>query len=181
MQVFAVRHGKTEWNADSRIQGRSDLPLNELGRRQALETAMKLSDLDADIDLIITSPLSRALETAEIIAGHIHADIVLHDGLVERDFGDFEGLFLSDVDIDALRRWTDNVPTPNGETIRETASRVFIAMDDISERYKDHNIVIVAHGHVMRSIIWYFSGLPEDGVEQDFHIENCEVYSFQNG
>ena len=128
--------------------------------------------------MIITSPLRRARETAEIIAVHLGPGIEIHNGLVERDFGDYERRLFAEVDIDALRRWTDNVPTLNGETIRETASRVFRTMAGITERHKGKNIAIIAHGHVMRSIIWYFNGLPTEGEEPDFNVGNCEVFEF---
>ena len=178
MRIFAVRHGQTSWNAEGRVQGRSDIPLNREGRRQALETAEKLAGLDAAIGTVITSPLRRARETAEIIAGHLGIGVEINDGLVERDFGDYEGRLLTEVDIDALRRWIDNVPTMNGETIRETASRVFRAMAVITERHKGNNMAIIAHGHVMRAIIWYFNGLPTEGEEPDFNVGNCEVFEF---
>ena len=88
------------------------------------------------------------------------------------------GRLLTEVDIDSLRRWTDNVPTMNGETIRETASRVFRAMAGIIERHKGKNIALVVHGHVMQAIIWYFNGLPVECEETDFHVGNCEIFEF---
>ena len=180
MRIFAVRHGQTDWNFEGRVQGRSDIPLNQEGRRQAHETAEKLAGLDADIGSVVTSPLMRAQETAEIIAGCLGAETEINGGLVERDFGVYEGKLIADVNIGALRRWTDNAPTPDGETIRETASRVFRAMDEIIDKHKGHNIAIVVHGHVMRSIIWYFEGLPTDGDEPAFPVGNCEVFEFGN-
>ena len=97
MRIFAVRHGQTSWNAEGRVQGRSDIPLNREGRRQALETAGKLAGLDAAIGMVITSPLRRARETAEIIAGHLGAGIEIHEEIVERDFGDYEVRLLIDL------------------------------------------------------------------------------------
>ena len=179
MKIFAVRHGQTDWNAKSKVQGRSDIPLNQEGRSQASETAEKLLDINEPIDLVVTSPLIRALETAEIIANRINAKLEVHQGFIERDFGVFEGMHFTQVDIYALRRWTDNVPTPNGETIREAASRVSIALDDILEKHSGKNIVIVAHGHVLRSIVWYFNGVPPDGEEQNFSVANCSIFEFE--
>jgi broad specificity phosphatase PhoE len=97
--------------------------------------------------------------------------------LCERNFGDYEGKLISEVDIHSLRRWTDNAPTPNGETIREAAKRVFDSLDEIKEKYSGRNILLVVHGHIMRAIIWYFKGTPKDE-ETITEIDNCAFYEF---
>ena len=219
MKIYAVRHGQTDLNAEGRIQGcKSALPLNEKGKKQAQEIANILSD--KGIDLIITSPLKRATETADIIAEHLnikHNKVVKGMRLCERDFGDYEGKLMSEVDVNSLRRWTDNMPTPNGETIRELAGRVFDYLDDrldemkdivnrdrrlylddqYDKRHGDNNdietkynavsnaleelditILFVVHSHVLRTMYWYFNGLPEEGNETVIETENCGFYEF---
>jgi len=177
MKIFAVRHGQTDLNAENRVQGgRSDLPLNSKGREQAHMLADELSS--CGIDVIVTSTRKRAEETAQIINERLNVEIIKEPRLIERDFGDFEGGPVSEVDILSLRRWRDNAPTPNGETIRETAYRVFAALDEIIKRFDGQNVLIVAHGHVVRSILWYFNGLPKDGEDDGAEIGNCAVYEF---
>ena len=138
MKIYAVRHGQTDMNAKGRIQGsKSDLPLNKTGRKQALDAAKSLSD--KGIGLIVTSPMKRAMETAGIIAEQLKiagSKMVIGTRLRERDFGDYEGRLMSEVDINSLRRWTDNAPTPGGETIRELAARVFEFLDERIEDFE---------------------------------------------
>ena len=181
MKIFAVRHGQTDLNAENRVQGgKGDgLPLNSKGREQAYILSEKLSC--CGIDAIITSTRKRAEETAQIINERLNVEIIKEPRLIERDFGDFEGKLVSEVDIFSLRRWRDNAPTPNGETIRETATRVFGALDDIIKRFAGQNVLIVAHGHVVRSIFWYFNGLPKAEEDDGIEIQNCAVYEFDVG
>ena len=114
--------------------------------------------------------------------------------LYERDFGDYEGSLISEVEINALRRWTDNAPTPNGETIRELAARVFEFLDDVLPNIKveeierkriepenessEIKILFVVHGYVLRTMHWYFNGLPEEGDETVIETDNCGFYEF---
>ena len=90
MKVFITRHGQTEWNSLGRLQGRKDIELNEVGKEQALITGEKIKD--EKIDIIITSPLKRARETAEIINKQLNVEIIEDDRLIERDYGELEGI-----------------------------------------------------------------------------------------
>jgi len=139
MKIYAIRHGQTDLNAEKRVQGcKSDLSLNNVGIKQAKDVAEILKN--KNIDLIVTSPLKRAMETADIIANRLNIKkdkIIQGQRLYERNFGDYEGRPISEVDINALRRWTDNAPTPNGETIRELSARVFAFLDDGLPKFKD--------------------------------------------
>ncbi len=175
MIIIAVRHGQTDWNAEERIQGRTDISLNEVGRKQAQDVAESLPET---IDLIISSPLKRARETAEIINARFGTEIVIDERLIERNFGEYEGMLIKDVDMASLRRWTDNTPTPNGETIQEVAKRVFECLEYIKINYQGQNVLIVAHGHVLRPINWYFNGLPQDRDEAAFVIKTGGFYSY---
>ena len=90
MEILLTRHGQTEWNALGKLQGRQDIKLNEVGKEQALTTGEKIKN--EKIDIIITSPLKRARETAEIINKQFNVEIVEDDRLMERCYGDFEGI-----------------------------------------------------------------------------------------
>ena len=208
MKIVTIRHGETDVNASGLIQGRrTDVPLNENGREQARKAAVKLP---ADIDIIISSPLVRATQTAQIINERYEKEVMLVDNrLIERDFGKFEGEGLDDmnvcvdieefpfdtltivqensspaeirekVDINALRRYTDNIPTPGGETMREVTARVFGFLDNAITKYNGKNLLLCTHGHVIRPIIWYFNGLPAEGDEEVITTPNCGFYEFE--
>jgi len=178
MKIIAIRHGQTDWNSARKVQGKTDIPLNKQGLEQARKSAKAL--LNAEIEIIISSPLKRALETAEVTAKSLNhnVNIICDSRLVERNFGDYEGLLIDDVDIIALRNYTANHPIPNGETIREVVSRVFECLDEILNKYKGQNILLVTHGHVMRAVFWYFNGLPQSDENPSFKIDNCEIYEF---
>ena len=89
MEIFVVRHGQTEWNALEKLQGQTDIELNEVGREQAQITGEQIKN--ENIDLIITSPLKRARETAEIINKNFNAPIIEDKRLMERGYGELEG------------------------------------------------------------------------------------------
>jgi uncharacterized phosphatase len=178
MKIYALRHGQTDWNAADRIQGRTDIPLNEAGRKQAADAAAAIS---GGVDAVVSSQLTRAVETAAIIAeakGLSRDDIIIDERLMERNFGDYEGKPVSSIDAFALRRYTDNLPIPNGESMRAVVGRVFECLDELLPSLEGKNVLLVAHGHVMRPIIWYFEGVPEAGREVNIEIHNCKLWCF---
>ena len=89
MDILLTRHGQTEWNVLKKVQGKANIALNETGENQALITAQNL--IDEEIDLIISSPLKRALQTAEIINKTKNIPLIIDERISERDFGEFEG------------------------------------------------------------------------------------------
>ena len=178
MKIIAIRHGQTDWNAAGKIQGKTDIPLNENGRKQARKTAELLRT--HDIDNVVSSTLKRAVETAEIIAGRLNInEIVAVERLCERNFGIYDGVPIKDVDIISLRNYTANIATPNGETIREVFSRVSLCLDALCEKYKGKNILLVLHGHVIRAVLWHFNGVPQTDEDSSFEISNCAIYEFE--
>ena len=182
MKVFAVLHGQTDLDAEGRIQGSSDHPLNDTGKRQAGDTAKALQS--KGIDAIMSSPQKRAMETSEIIAAHIGIEgnrLVKGMKLCERDFGDYEGTLVSEIDYFALCSWAGNAATPNGETIRETAIRVIPFMNNMMKlALKGKTPLMVVSGNVLRVLSWYFKGLPEIGKETIPEAEICAVYEFDS-
>ena len=179
MKVFAMLHGQTDLDAEGRIQGKSDLPLNEAGVKQVHEAAKNL--LSKGIDMMMSSPQKRAMETAEIVAGYLEIEaskIVKGMRLFERDFGDYEGKLLTDIDVFALNCWESNARIPNGETIREAATRVINFMNNMVRVFKGKTLLLVVSGNVLKVLHWYFNGLPESGKEHDIEASNCIVYEF---
>jgi len=164
---YLVRHGQTEWNALGRIQGRSDIPLNEVGRAQAQEAAeaLEMSGLQA----IYSSPLSRALDTASIMAAHLGLpDPVLLDGVIERDYGIAEGL-----DHAGIQATFPDGKLRGRENRREVADRAIEALRSIDGDFDD--VAVVCHGGVIGSLVRvatdYALPLPGDVIANgSFHV-----------
>jgi broad specificity phosphatase PhoE len=177
MKLYITRHGQTDWNVQKKVMGRCDEPLNEKGLSQAEETKTKL--LDRDIDLIICSPLKRAKQTADIINVN-NIPIIYDDRLIERDFGEFEGLETKDFDFHGYWDYYKNYNYESAENIQVFFKRVYNFLDDIINKYKDKNILIVAHGGISIPVACYFNNnIPEGSlVEAGLVLENCEVISY---
>jgi probable phosphoglycerate mutase len=167
-RFFLVRHGETDWNKKRIIQGVSDIPLNETGRAQAAAVAEILSS--HRFDLLVSSPLSRALETATIIATKLGMPRpLLIEDLIERNYGAAEGT--SGLDLD--KRYPDRSLVPGQETREEVSLRVLGVIKDLSLRHPTADILAVAHGGVIRSVIEHAApGLHKEP------ITNCSVHSF---
>jgi len=179
MKAYVVLHGQTDFDAEGRIIGNSDPELNDTGRAQALEAAQGLKD--KGVDMILSSPQKRTMETAEIIAEILGIDgIKITKGLklYERAFGDLEGMLISEVDMFALSSWFGNMATPNGETVRETANRVIAYMNNMVKIFRTKTMLLVVPEHVLKVMYWFFTGLPELGKEHIIDTANCKVYEF---
>lgn len=167
-RFFLVRHGETEWNRIHRIQGSSDIPLNDTGRSQALKVGGVLSR--HTFDLIVSSPLSRAMETATIIARRLQMPLPLPlPALVERHYGEAEGATREELDA----RFPGDTPVPGRENRDDVHKRVLRALGDLAIRHPHADIVAVTHGGVIRSVVEHAApgryGEP---------IRNCSVHSF---
>jgi uncharacterized phosphatase len=146
LTTFAlIRHGQTDWNAQRRLQGSTDIPLNDIGRGQARNAVASLSGYAWDA--VVSSPLSRAAETAELIAAGLGLSVVRHvPELVERSFGPAEGM-QDGPELDALR-------IPGGfrgaESEDEAASRGLAALESLAEEFRGRRLLVVAHGTLLR-------------------------------
>ena len=146
--LVLVRHGQTDWNLESRIQGSSDIPLNETGRRQARDAGSLLAG--ESWDAIVSSPLSRAFETAEIIAAEVGISAVLTDSaLRERAYGAAEGLTGLEVD----ERFPAGAHVPGRESREEVVARVRPALVRIAEERPGQSVLVVSHGGVIGSLV----------------------------
>jgi len=146
--LYLVRHGETDWNRARRIQGSTDIPLNETGREQARAAGLLLAR--RQWDAVYASPLSRAFETASIIAREVGADTpVAVEALVERHYGEAEGL----EDTELNRRFPGESPVPGRETRTAVVERVLPALIDLAEQHAEQSIIVVSHGGVIRSVL----------------------------
>ncbi|MDQ0678518.1 putative phosphatase [Arthrobacter pascens] len=146
LTTFAlIRHGQTDWNAQRRLQGSTDIPLNDTGRDQARDAVAVLSGYEWDA--IVSSPLSRAAETADLIAAGLGLSVARRvPELTERRFGPAEGL-QAGPELDALR-------IPNGfrgaESEDEAACRGLAALEGLAEEFRGRRVLVVAHGTLIR-------------------------------
>ncbi|CAN7152780.1 histidine phosphatase family protein [Arthrobacter sp. LjRoot14] len=146
LTTFAlVRHGQTDWNAQRRLQGSTDIPLNDVGRGQARDAAAALSG--HEWDAIVSSPLSRAAETANLIADGLGLSVARHvPELTELSFGPAEGL-QAGPELEALR-------IPGGfrgaESEDQAASRGLAALEALAEEFRGRRVLVVAHGTLIR-------------------------------
>ena len=176
--IYITRHGQTNWNVQKKVMGRCDEPLNETGINQAHETKEKLKDID--IDLIICSPLKRAKMTAEIINENRNIPIIYDNRIIERDFGEFEGLETKDFDFHGYWNYYKNEKYKSAENIEEFFNRIYAFLEDINEKYANKNVLLVAHGGVSIPVdCFYNENIPEGSlVEAGLVLGNCEVASY---
>jgi broad specificity phosphatase PhoE len=153
-ELWLIRHGETEWARLGRHTGRTDVPLTETGRDQARVLGRRL--VGHRFDLVLTSPLSRASETAAL-AG-FGAGAVVDPDLREWDYGIFEGRLTSEIraDVPGWSIWTG--PWPEGETAAQVGARA----DRVLERARaiDGDVLVFAHGHLLRVLAARWLGLP---------------------
>lgn len=154
-RILAIRHGETAWNVDTRLQGHLDIPLNEVGLRQARHLAQALVQRDA-IDAIYASDLSRAHTTASAIAQAMGRAVTAHAGLRERHFGVFQGRTFAEIETelpDHAWQWRKRVPewTPpgGGESLVALRERILKTVDELAARHTGQQIVLVVHGGVL--------------------------------
>lgn len=148
--ICLVRHGETDWNALGKIQGRTDIPLNSTGIQQAEECGEFLKATEWDV--MITSPLKRAKQTAEIINQYLHLPLEIMDEFVERYFGDAEGMTLEErMSVYPDRQY------PNQEDRQNLEKRVMEGLYKINQKYKNGKVLLVAHGAVIHSILTILS------------------------
>ena len=176
--IYVTRHGQTDWNVQKRVMGRCDEPLNNNGINQAIETKNNL--LNKDIDMIICSPLLRAKQTANIINEGRNISIVYDDRIIERDFGEFEGMQTSDFDFNGYWNYYTNEQYQKAENIQLFFERVYSCLDYIIKNYSDKNVLIVAHGGVSIPVACYFNeNIPTGSlVEAGLVLGNCQVLSY---
>lgn len=186
--IHLLRHGQTLDNDDVRYRGQREYPLNRTGRREALAAARALAD--ARVEAVYASPLARALEVGTAIAAAAGLDdVVPHQGLLNLDYGRWEGLTREqcrDVDPDAWQRYVNDpeqAHCPGGESLAAAADRVVRALREIGERHAGATVAAVSHGVMLRLAVlriagpitssWQFA-LPQDG-SITFEIEDGEI------
>lgn len=176
MNLYVVRHGETVWNRERKVQGITDIPLTDQGRSEAKELQELINSLN--IDIVISSPLMRARETAKILVNS-KLPINTDDRIKERDWGMNEG-----ASIDTIDRWDCwdvilNTKVQNIECIQDFMYRVSDFIEDIKIRYKDKNVLVVTHSAVSRVIHYLLGNIPEDANLSRINIPNLRIIEYK--
>ncbi|HHT97213.1 MAG TPA: histidine phosphatase family protein [Clostridiales bacterium] len=151
MKIYMIRHGETDWNVEGRLQGREDIPLNQRGILQAENCGQAF--LEDKIKAIITSPLSRAKDTADIIAKLNNIEEVITDErLIERDFGKLSGMT-----YDKKKQYDTFGTEQSIEPWDELCNRFINAMKEYALKYNDADIIMVSHGGSINAVISYLT------------------------
>lgn len=162
-QIILVRHGRTPWNKDKIFRGTVDVPHDEVGKEEARLAGEWLKG--ETIHAVYSSPLSRARDTAEAIARHHGLTVQDLPGLIDLNYGDWQGVPLAEVKVryaDLYRQWETaphTVRFPNGETLEEVRTRALAAVHEVLARHSGQTVVLAAHRVVNKVLIAAFIGL----------------------
>ena len=163
IQVVVIRHGRTEWNRIERFRGRADIDLDEVGKKQAEATAKRAAEFG--ISAIYTSPLRRTMTTARIISEHLSLAVQPLPGIMDIDFGEWQGLTPEEAaerDADLYTLWREHphlVTFPNGESLDDVRSRASKAVENVLAQADNKTIAVVSHKVVCQLLILHFIAL----------------------
>lgn len=163
--LLLARHGETDWNAERRWQGHADPSLNEVGRRQAGELAERLAG--NGIEVIVSSDLARAAETAAIVAARLQLDVRKERDLREIDVGSWSGLTLDEVAErfpTGFARWRGGEIGHDGESREQLSRRVVAALLRVGADHAGRSVLVVTHGGVIRAATRAATGDPGEAV-----------------
>ncbi|HOZ54278.1 MAG TPA: histidine phosphatase family protein [Bacilli bacterium] len=180
MKLYVIRHGETEWNYLKVMQGSVDIPLNEQGKKQAKKLQKLLNN--RHFDLIISSPLLRAKETAEIVNKKFKKRIIIDDRLAERNYGEFEGV--KKADFDYFGFWDYNLDNryERAENIKSFYNRVVSFIEELKNKYSEKTILLSTHGGICKIIELYFH--PDSKNSNDSKLgaylpDNAELLEYE--
>jgi broad specificity phosphatase PhoE len=188
-RIILVRHGQTEWNRVERFRGQADVPLNAAGLAQAEATGRRIA---ADAvppggrrpAAVYSSPLSRAVVTAEAIAGRFGLSVQVHPGLADIDYGEWQGLTPDEAGArwpEILNAWQNAPHTariPGGETLDDLRARAMAAVNELVTRHAGQTIVLVGHTVVNRIILLGVLGLGNNRFWR-LRQDTCAVNVFE--
>ncbi len=176
-KLYFVRHGESEWNVCGRICGSTDIPLTDRGREMARETGEEILRQGIKIDRIISSPLSRAYETATIIGSILGLEVEKDDRIKEQNFGVWEGAYGRDSQEfrEAKKMFCSSYG--GGESMMRTAQRVYNLLDDVVKD-KENTYLLVAHNGIYRMFQSYFFDLTNEEFASS-KLGNCAIEEYE--
>lgn len=181
LRLILTRHGETDYNVQFRYAGSSDIPLNANGIKQAKSLAERV--LGLGIDIIVSSPLIRAVQTAVIVQHTLDVPLHIIPEFAERTFGVYEGLTREEVQARYPDLWeknvlrlTDDAPA-GGESIRQFSERIGRGMGILKSQYDGKTVLLVCHGFAGREINRTIYNLPFDGMH-GFVLKNAQINEY---
>lgn len=171
-RLLLVRHGVTEYSVAKKFAGRSDLELTEAGLEQARRAAGRIAEL-GPVDVLISSPLRRTRQTAQQISDRLELPVQIEDGVIETDFGDWDGYTFEQVRERwpaELQRWLDDstVAPPSGESFETVTRRVRRARDQILAQHTGKTVVVVSHVSPIKTLVRLALDAPVSALRQMF-------------
>ena len=159
--IIIVRHGRTEFNATGRLQGRTDNPLDEVGLAQAEAVAAYLQPELLSDTLFVCSPLLRARQTATAIVDRVGSFFDIDERWIELDYGSYEGLRQAEVPANVWREWRSDsdFAAPQGESLNQVQERVAQACDELAQRLDGRTAVVVSHVSPIKSAVAWALGV----------------------
>ncbi len=172
--IYLVRHAVTDYNLENRFQGQLDIPLSQQGKEQA--ERLKRYFKGKQIDIIYTSDLKRARETAEYLSNEVNRSLKILTGLREVDVGQLEGLKWEEVKK-TFPDWVSqghNDGYPGGESRADIEKRVLYIWDYVNKSHRNDNIILVSHGGIIKTLICQLLGIDAKR-RSKLIIDNCSV------
>ncbi|MCQ2590159.1 MAG: histidine phosphatase family protein [Treponema sp.] len=176
---YMARHGLTDWNLENKVQGATDIPLNEGGIKQAYALAENIIKSGAKIHKILCSPLSRAYETARIVSEKTGIPLQIEPRLIEQNFGKWEGWKKTGNDNSfhlAKQQFMDCYE--GGESMFRLAQRIYNFLDELKNLDSEETYLLVTHGGIARVVQSYFTDMTNEEFASYF-IHNCEIKEFK--
>ena len=174
--LYVARHGQTVWNAQNKVCGITDVNLTEKGLEQAKSLALSVKS--KKIDIVISSPLTRAVETSKIVSDMLGIPFEVDDRLIEQNYGIYEGVDRKNEEFLANKR-NFAYKYPDGESMMQVAYRIYGLLDEMKDKYEDQNVLLISHGGVCRIINTYFHDMTNDEffnyTLENGHLEEYEI------
>lgn len=177
-KIFITRHGQTDWNKVPKVQGVTDVPLNDEGKKQAQELAEFIKTSNLHFDKILCSPLSRAFETAKIVSQKNEINLQVEPRLIEQNFGKWEGWANVNGDKSfhlAKQQFADSYD--GGESMMKLAQRIYNLLDELKNISDDKTYLLVTHGGIARVVHSYFYDMTSEEFAS-FGIKNCQIKEY---
>ena len=146
--ICFIRHGQTDWNVEGRMQGQQQVPLNGTGKQQASDCILKLRNYEWN--QLISSPLLRAVETAQIFSEQLNLPVQIMQEFAEKGYGEAEGLLKHEIESCFKLG-----PIPNEEPLQALQQRVLYGISEICNRFPDQQLLVVTHGDIIAFIVDY--------------------------
>lgn len=171
LDLLFVRHGQTDWNPTGRVMGRSDIPLNATGIRQIEKTRDWLKKIE--VHAVYSSPMERALQSAEILAKGVgDLKVIPDEGLAEIDYGDWVGVTFKEIEENHTQEYNNyrfkasKMKIPGGEAVVDVQKRSVGAVERIRKKHRDgERVVVVSHADVIKAMLLHYLGLPLDHLQ----------------